>query len=185
MLNGLDPIIIFNLKKRPPVTDQASSIPILPTVDDLITLPSIPVYLSERLTGVLIENEEKSLEVQTDTNSASDGGAGQNHQRAISSTITITLVAKKTSIGSAILAALADLIFPLVTSKEYSITYLHGAVTIFNGLLNSFSINQDPNNDLYRITISLIKPAPESRKTSFVVPAESSLSLFTGTVGPA
>ena len=46
-----------------------------------------------------------------------------------------------------------------MTSKEYSITYLHGAVTVFNGLLHSFAVTQQANNELYNVTLELIKPS--------------------------
>ena len=69
------------------------------------------------------------------------------------------MVANKDSIGVSLFAAMADLIFPVVTSKEYSITYLHGAVTVFAGLLHSFSISQNANNTLYTISMELIRPS--------------------------
>jgi hypothetical protein len=69
------------------------------------------------------------------------------------------MVPNADSIGISLFSALADLIFPKVTSKEYSITYLHGAVTVFAGLLHSFSITQKANTTCYNITLELIKPS--------------------------
>lgn len=69
------------------------------------------------------------------------------------------MVATRDSIGVALFSAMADLVFPKLVSKEYSITYLHGAVTIFAGLLHSFSINQDAESTKYTINLELIKPS--------------------------
>lgn len=170
MLGGLDPIIIFNLKKRPPAATGESSIPIVSDVVNLISLPAIPVYLSEKLTGILIDAEEKSIEVHTETNTLTDGSAPEMNQRAIQSVVNITMKAKQSSIGATLLGALSDLIFPKLTSKEYSITYLHGAVTVFDGLLNSFSMIPNTDDDLYIIQLSLIKPAPDTSKKVVEVP---------------
>ncbi len=167
MLNGVDPIIIFNFKKKIsadvplgkfPMTeaeamaDQASK--------PLIDLPFIPIYLSEKLTGVYIDTEHKNIDIDTNIETLTSGNAPITQQRGIQSTVKIEMFAKRDSIGISLFAALSDLIFPKVTSKEYSITYLHGAVTVFGGLLHSFSIQQNSNNELYNISLELIKPAP-------------------------
>lgn len=169
MLNGVDPILIITLKKRTPDTAGDSKIPLVSDIASLITLPSIPVYLSERITGILIDAEDQSIEVHTETNTLSDGSAPTLPQRGIQNTVNITMTAKRTSIGAALLSALMNVVFPKVTSGEYTITYLHGAITVFNGLLNSFGTAQNPDNDLYSITLSLIRPAPEAVKKTVEV----------------
>ncbi len=58
------------------------------------------------------------------------------------------------------------LIFPLVTSREYAISYLHGAITVFEGLLHTFAITQDPGTDKYNITLELIKPPKPGKAQS-------------------
>ncbi len=159
MLNGIDPIIIFNFKKNflDPTADS-SKIP-LPAGDvSSFPLPAIPIYLSERLTGIYIDSEEKSIDIETNTTPTSDGAGEKSDQRVMSSTVSITMKAKRDSIGVSLFSAMSDLIIPKITSKEYSITYIHGAVIVFAGLLHSFSISQVADTDLYTIQMSLVKP---------------------------
>jgi hypothetical protein len=169
MLNGLDPIIIFNFKKNTPIGAALSKIPVVADVIAAIDLPVIPIYLSEKLTGICIDAESKSIEIDTNVDTLSSGGDPNVTQKGLSSTVKIEMIASRDSIGVALFGAMADLVFPKVTSKEYSITYLHGAVTVFAGLLHSFSINQQAENDLYRISLELIKPSTETKKP--VVPS--------------
>lgn len=177
MLNGIDPIIIFNFKKlSPSLQESISKIPIVADIVTAIDLPVIPIYLSEALTGCYITSESKSMDINTDTDTLSSGDAPNVNQRGIQSTVKIEMVASRDSVGVALFSAMADLIFPKVTSKEYSITYLHGAVTVFRGLLHSFAITQNDNNDLYNITLELIRPnsskpqVPIVQKVTGVVP---------------
>jgi hypothetical protein len=159
MLNGIDPIIVFNFKKIVPGVDSGGSIPIAAEVAQMFTLPAIPIYLSERLTGIYIDTESKSIEIQTETDTLKDGKTPKNNQKGISNTVRIEMVARRGAIGAALFAALADLVFPKLTSSEYSVTYLHGAITVFGGLIGGFSMNQEANTDLYKISLSLEKPA--------------------------
>lgn len=180
MLGGLDPIILFNFKKLPPIPTGLEAIPITPVDDDAIPLPIIPIYLSESITGVYIDSEDKSIDVDTTVDALSSGGTPQTTQRPISNTVKISMKAKKGSIGLMIFSALADLILPKVTSKEYSITYLHGAVTVFAGLLHSFSINQNANDELYLITLELVKPPAAPLSKVPFVPRDPSVPALRG-----
>lgn len=157
MLNGIDPIILFNFFKvlTPDEVASISKIPIVSSVYDKIGLPPIPIYLSEKLTGLLIDSEDKSIDIETTVETLPNGTDPKVTQKGINSTVKINIVAVKESIGMTLLSALADLIFAKVTSREYSITYLHGAVTVFGGLLHSFSINQNAEDTKYNITIEL------------------------------
>lgn len=158
MLNGIDPILIFNFWKLTPEEEQSlAKIPIVSSIVSKIGLPPIPIYLSEKLTGLMIDSEDKSIEIQTDTETLPSGGDPVTNQKGISSTIKVTLVATKDSIGLTLLSALADFVLPKVTSKEYSITYLHGSIVVFGGLLNSFSIQQQSNDTRQTITFEITK----------------------------
>ncbi len=170
MLNGIDPIIIFNFSKATPKTksfiegnlsikDGVKKNNILAEIVSYTDLPSIPIYLSESLTGILIDSEEKSIEIETDTETLTSTTElnPQTNQRALNSTLKINMQASKNSLGLTLLTAMADVIFPKVTSKEYSITYLHGAATVFGGLLHSFNINQNSTNELYNISIEIVR----------------------------
>ncbi len=166
MLNGIDPIIIFSFRKLiPGILDVANKIPIVAdSASTSFPLPLIPIYLSEKLTGIYIDSESKSIEIDTTPETKTDGSEPTFYQKALSSNVKIQMVASRNSLGVSLLSAMADLIIPKVTSKEYSITYLHGAVTVFSGLLHSFNIDQSSDNDLYRISLELVKPPPGGLK---------------------
>jgi hypothetical protein len=170
MLNGVDPVILFNFKIIPPsIQDTISKIPLVADIVAAIDLPIVPHYLNEKLTGIYIDSEAKSVEVQTDSDTLSNGNEPDFNQRGIQSTVRINMKAHRDSIGAMLFAAMADLIFPKVTSKQYSITYLHGAVTVFGGLLHSFSMEVEANTTLYNITLELIKPSNAIAKTTIPV----------------
>ncbi len=185
MLNGIDPILIFNFSK---LTTQAKSViakvPETATIISKIDLPAIPIYLSEKMTGVYIDTEDKTLDIDTSIETTVLADDPIKNQRSINNTVKITMIANRDSIGLTLLSAMSDLIFPKVTSREYSITYLHGAVTVFAGLLHSFAITQNSNNDLYNITLELIRPGIGVKLPIPEVPGAKGVQLISG-VKPA
>lgn len=178
MLNGLDPIIIFQFgKKLFAATVTNPNIPVADTGGTVVPLPPIPIYLSERLTGVVIDSEDKSVEIDTKTDSLNAGGTVVT-QKPITSTVKIKMMASRDSLGVKLFAAMSDLILPKLASNEYSITYMHDAVVILDGLLHSFSISQNSNDDRYNIDIELIKPSSEPKKVGPIeVPKVSTIGL--------
>lgn len=168
MLNGIDPIIIFQFSKNVPQSSELlAKIPLVNQIPNLILSPPIPIYLSEQLTGLFIDMEAKNIDAETSTETKTDGTPPDVRQSGISNTVTIDLKGKKDSTGLTLFLALADLAYDKLTSKEYSITYLHGPVTVFGGLLHHFSFNSDPNEDIIRIKVELGRgPAKEPVNTT-------------------
>ncbi len=166
MLNGLDPIIIFLFfKKLPPTQEALDKLGLIDQAASYLTFPPIPLYLSEKLTGMYIQSETKTLDIQTTTDGLNTGDSPLFQQKGIGSTVTVELVANKDSIGLTVLSAMSDLIFTKLRSKEYSITYVHGPITIINGLLHSFSVNQTSEDDLLRITMELSRSGDKTNAT--------------------
>jgi hypothetical protein len=158
MLAGIDPIIIFQFKKLAPSLGAVlSKIPVVSDQKTLIEMPPIPIYLSEKLTGIYIESEDKIVDIETDTETLSDGKEPEVSQKGISSTIAINLVARKDSLGLALLSSMIDIAFDKATSQEYSITYLHGPIIVFRGLLQSYQANQNSSNELLSIKMEITK----------------------------
>lgn len=165
MLNGIDPIIIFNFSKlAPDVQASVADIPIVSSIVKKIGLPPIPVYLSEVITGLCITSEEKIISAQTNTETLANGDNPKTDQKGIESTIKIEMEGDKESIGIILLSAMADRVFDKLSSKEYSITYLHQAVTIFNGLLHSFNISQPADMTKLTITFELARQSQETQQ---------------------
>lgn len=156
MLNGIDPIMIFQFKALADTEygKRLGKIPIIQDVKTFIEEPPIPIYLSEKLTGLFIDTEDKNVDITTDVETLSSGGA-ESTQKGVNSSITINLKAKKNSVGFILLSSLIDIVYKKVTSQEYAITYMNGATTIFRGKLQSFAASQEANNSLLRCQIIL------------------------------
>jgi hypothetical protein len=163
MLNGIDPIIIFHFYSNPPTDDKFVGPPpptsLLGGLFSQFGLP-IPIYLSEKLTGIYVDDESKGIDIATRVDAVveKDGievNTPEVSQRAVDSTVTVNMFAVKDSIMLTAFLALADMILKRVASKEYGITYLNGSTTIFNGLLDRFSYTNGANDNLIRIEMVL------------------------------
>ena len=164
MLQGIDPIIIFQFYKNiPSVSPTIATMPLTSDQPSRVTTAIIPVYLSETITGVYIDTESKNIDINTDAASTTDGSPALMDQKLLGSITTINLVAKQGSVGLTIILALSELVLDKVTSREFEITYMHGAVTVFGGLLHSFSFDQGTQDDLYKIKIEISKGRPSSK----------------------
>lgn len=185
MLNGIDPILIFQFQKNvdptfvgPAAPSYIARIPIISNIPTVIEQPPIPVYLSEQFTGLYIDSEDKNVDISTDVETLSNGQPADINQKGLSSTVTINIVAKKSSLSLALLSSLMDLCFDKVSSKEYAITYLHGPITIFRGVLHNYSMNQNADSELLTIKIELSKGSKTPVKTE----APLGLSKTTGSI---
>lgn len=172
MLNGIAPIIIFNFKKlAASKLESINSIPLLAENKLSIPLIPIPLYLEEisrfgssgvegvsragTVSGIYIDSESKSIDIETKPQTLPDGKTPKATQRGLNSVVTINMIASSNSVGLSVLMAMSDLIFQKVTSQEYSITYINKSMTVFGGLLESFSVLQNSNNDLYNISMQI------------------------------
>lgn len=159
MLNGIDPIILIHLSKRTDVAALSGVTGLIPIVssaiDSLIDFPPIPIYLSERIFGIVIDSESKNVDVLTDFETKTDGTPVNVNQRGANSSISVNMTGKKDSIPITLLSAFIDLVYYKVSSKEYAITYLHGATTVFRGLLKSFAIDQVEGTDKLSIRLEI------------------------------
>jgi hypothetical protein len=191
VLNGLEPILIFTFYKASAAV-TASKIPI---ANDLglnrLSLPPIPIYLSEKATGIYIDSEDKNLDIETNMEGLRTGDEPSVTQKPIGTTITVNMEANKDSLGLTLLSALCELLLPKLVSKEYGITYIHGPTIIFNGLLHSYSTSVDSNTDKMKIKLEISKDA--SKKASAIevpkIPGLASLNegtnVMSGGTGPA
>jgi hypothetical protein len=165
MLNGIDPIILFQFFKTVETYENlVAKIPVATGTKKQLTLPPIPIYLSEKLTGLYIDSEDKNVDIDTTPETLSDGEDPVVKQKGLNSTIRVNIVANKDSIGLMLLSAVADLIFPKASTSEYSITYLHGPVVIFNGLLNTFAVSQNADSTLMNVTLEISKASTKTEK---------------------
>jgi hypothetical protein len=156
MLNGIDPIFLFNFSKNVTLPSATTTkIPLVAEQGTSIPLPPIPLYLSERLTGIYVVSESKSISIQTDLDAPKDGTDPIDIQRPLDSSVSIEMKANKNSLGLTILSAMADVILSKLSSKEYSISYLHQNITVFYGKIQAFNISQSADTDLFLINMTL------------------------------
>lgn len=160
MLGGIDPIIIFNfpIRLQDSILFATEGLPTEPpTFLEGIGIP-VPVYLSESVTGIYVQNENKSIDIETESYPKNDSKKTMlTVQKALNNSVTIQLVANKNSVVLGVLLALSDIVFSKIAAKEYSVSYLNGPTTIFGGLLTGFSTQSDDNTDLLQITMTIWK----------------------------
>lgn len=158
MLNGVAPIIIFDFLATASLDLGVtfSKIPVLNTIPT-IPLPSIPIYLDEGLTGLYVESVTKNVDIETNVEKNLTDANPVIIQKGINSLVTVNLIANQDSIGMIMLSLLCDKIFSRLLDGKYSITYLNKSVTLFGGLLHSFSTVQNSENDLFHISLQLAK----------------------------
>lgn len=169
MLGGLDPVIIFQFSVLgPSLGNTLAKIPVVSQFPNLIAMPPIPVYLSEQLFNVAIGGTSKSVDIETDTETLTSGAPPDVNQKGIQSSVEIEITGKADSVALTLLSALIDQVFDKVTSKEYSISFMYGATTIFNALLHSYSAETVDGTDKLLIKIKLSKGSKNPVKPNAV-----------------
>lgn len=171
MLNGIAPIIVFHLPFDP-AGDIYKSIQGIPnrTVSDIISQVGIPIpiYLSEGLTGIYVDNESKAIDVDTDVKQSQDPDVPDKViQKGTNSLVSINMLARKDSIILGVLLALSDLVFQRVSKGNYGISYFNGPTALFNGKLHGFSSTVGNDDNLFRVVLQIqkinTKSAPENQ----------------------
>ncbi len=157
MLNGVAPILIFSFVPSflSGLFEGIAGIPVLGSIIPL-GIP-IPIYLDEKTTGIYIESESKAIDIDTVPLVRYDEKQSSVDQRGLNNVITVNMIANRDSIMLSVLLALNDMVFGRVVKQSYSVTYLNGATTVFNGLLHGFSAQQSSNDDITRITLQISK----------------------------
>jgi len=167
MLNGIDPVLVFQFKNILDDSAFAEFVGDLPLVSKIPTLADespIPIYLSQDLTGLVIDSEDKNVDIETSVETTTKGSDTQLSQKGINSSVTVNLLANKNAIGIKLLSSLIDKLYNRVTSKEYSLSYLNGATTIFRGKLQSYQVNQvaESTKLSIQLIISIGEKAPKT-----------------------
>lgn len=182
MLGALEPILAFQIFKNVTTTetDTEAKIPITTKTVQRSTVAVVPVYLAEKTTGIYIDAESKNIDIDTNIDSLTSGEAPEVSQKALGSVTSVSLLGKKDSLGLTILLSLAEQLLEKATSKEYEVTYLNGAITVFGGLIHSLSFDQNREDDLIRIKIEFTRGRPATKQ---VLVQEDPNALRLGTTG--
>jgi hypothetical protein len=187
MLGGLDPVLIFQFGKKvdptfvgPVQPGFIARIPIVSNIPTVIDEPPIPIYLKEDLFNIVIDGESKNVDIDTTTETQTDGSPAVVTQKGVQSGITIEIEGKKDSVALILLSAMIDVAFDKVSSSEYSISYLHGPITVFRGLLNSFSSEIVPGTDKLSIKIGISRGKKNPTKPGAVLTVPGDPGLIPG-----
>lgn len=188
MLGGIAPILIISIKKNIDTTQGfLSKIPLVSKLGSQVPLPPIPIYLDENLTGLYVQTQEKSVDVETKSDGSTDGSDPKNNQTPVGSVVSVELNGLRDSIGLTLLNAVIDLIVPRLVSKEYSITYLNGSQTVFDGLLHSYKVSEISGSTKSTIMLELVKTTDKTAQKPGppeVAPVAEPVSLDAGGAGP-
>lgn len=183
MLNGIAPVLIFTFPVVPksPAFNALSGIPIIgKALADNVGVP-IPLYLDEQLTGIFVDTEETDLDIETTVEAKDNNNQPDVRQRGLDNIVSINLVASRDSVILAALIAFSDIIFQKVVSQEYSVSYLNGPTTVFNGLLHKFRSSVEADTDLMRISLQLSKAGKAKPTPGPNIPE---LNKFPGAIPP-
>lgn len=187
ILEGVAPLLVITLKNKG-IIDFFGPGTLLDDVVEAIGLP-IPIYLSEQLTGVYVDNESSSIDVVTKIDPVTDKGLDNQvktpavSQTSGNSSVSINLFARKDSVLLTALLALMDMIVNRLVSQEYSIHYLNGPTAIFGAKLARFSKVNTSGTDLITMQLDLSTASKESPTPE--APTEGVGKIVGSSLGPS
>lgn len=163
-LGGLAPIIIFTFYK--PVIQSLAGL--LPASVSRIPLVPIPVYLDEKVTGLQLDDYNRTITVDV----MRDGDS--SFERASGDVVHLKFHAKKDSIVLTVLTALIDRVMdtfgnkvnPKPDERDYSITIFYDNIFILDASLEEFSTRLQDGTDLRELSFSFSKRAKKKTTTS-------------------
>lgn len=143
MLNGTSPVLFFNFGN---IEVLGFSLPLL----------SVPVYLDENLTGVLVDSHERVIDV------AHEVDANYSYEKVLSSGFRITLKGRKNNIYLTAFIALFELALKYVPDKAYKIMFFYDDIFLTDACLKSFNANVIENTDT-RVVSFVVEQRPEKK----------------------
>lgn len=171
VLNQVAPLLIMSFAVPPPAQPTDFVGPPGPTglLDSLLELVGVPVpiYLDEKLTGIIVQNETRGVDIETNAQQLRTGAVLYD-QRGLDSIVTVNLVGSKDSMVLVALLAMSDMIFQLVVAKAYKVSYFNGPTVIINGLLHGFQTNSNSNEDKIHITLQISKANQATTATTVI-----------------
>ena len=176
MLGGTAPVMVFNFA-------SISSKTILEKMgikigeDSLFNFDipyfSIPIYLDEQLTGLLVDDHERTLNIEYETDGVN------NYEREISSDVTITIIAQKNNVALQAFLALFEKVLNYINEKSYKIYFYYDDIFLTNAGLKDFSVTTRQNTDTRVVRFTLTNRSEKSKAVSNILKqAGNSLKEF-------
>lgn len=166
MLGGTAPVMLFNfasISSRSILEKLGIDIGVDSLFDFDIPLVSIPVYLDEKLTGIIVDDHERSINIEFET----DGQ--NNYEREISSDVKLTLLARKDNVAFQGFLALFELILKRIPEKSYKIYLYYDDVFMTNASLKDFNVSTRNNTDTRVVTFTLTNRSEKSKAVGSVL----------------
>lgn len=167
MLGGTAPVMVFNFA-------SISSVSLLKKLgfdigeDSIfnfdVPIVSIPVYLDEKLTGILVDDHERTINIEFETD-----GIGGNFEREISSDVKITLISQKDNIAFQAFLALFEQVLKRVPEQSYKLYFYYDDVFMTNASLKDFSASTRENTDTRVVTFTLTNRSEKSKKVEAIL----------------
>lgn len=166
MLGGTAPVLVFNFA-------SISSASVLNKLgfnigeDSIfnfdIPIVSAPFYLDEKLTGILLDDHERAINIEFETDGTN------NYEREISSDVKITLVAQKENIAFQGFLAMFEQVLKRVDSQSYKIYFYHDDVFLTNASLKDFAVTTRENTNIRVVTFTLTNRSEKSKAVQSVL----------------
>ena len=160
MLGGTAPVMLFNfasISSRSILEKLGIEIGVDSIFDFDIPLFSIPFYLDEKLTGIITDDHERSINIEFET----DGQ--NNYEREISSDVKITVLARKNNIALQVFLSLFEMILKRIPEKSYKIYLYYDDVFMTNASLKDFNVTTRSNTDTRVVTFTLTNRSEKSK----------------------
>lgn len=144
MLNGLAPVLIYQYQ---PIDTSFSIFGFkVPSVG----VP-IPIYLDEKLTGIMGEGASNKISIETATIN------NQTYTRQVSNDVNIKLRCRNNNlVGQTLLGILGEA-FKQTSEDKYSISLFYDSTFIIDAYLKDFYSRPIDNTDMREIGITLAK----------------------------
>jgi len=167
-LGGLAPIIVFTFYKTftNPFSSAVSALgPVQPVK---IPLVPIPVYLDEKITGMQLDDYDRTITIDV----MRDGVSA--FERVSGDVVHLKFHAKKDSIVLTVLTALIDRIMktfeenvvPKSDERNYSLTIFYDNIFILDASLEEFSTRLKEGTDLREFSFTFSKRSEKKTETS-------------------
>lgn len=128
-----------------------------------IPIYSIPFYLDENLTGILVDDHERSVNIEFET----DGQ--NNYEREISSDVKITLIAERGNVTLQAFLSIFEQILKKLSPVSYKIYFYYDDVFMINASLKDFSVSTRQGTDTRVITLTLTNRSEKSKAVQTIL----------------
>lgn len=166
MLGGTSPVIVFNFASISS-KDILSKIGINISENSIfnfdIPIYSIPFYLDENLTGILVDDHERSVNIEFET----DGQ--NNYEREISSDVKITLIAERGNVTLQAFLSIFEQILKRLAPVSYKIYFYYDDVFMTNASLKDFSVSTRQGTDTRVINLTLTNRSEKSKAVQTIL----------------